>query len=182
MDHDCCGGIRTHGLPDHSQKAEPTTQAGRYGRIVVTALRMPLAARQAAEASMAAELKRRGADAIMMSTISPAGADKTAKAMVARVLGTGARAVFVLDPFVFRQDGKPVVKSIILSGLNYADPNEVVPSPPITYKAAIYDVDNLRRAWISDINSRDQNGKHFNTLAGEAGADAVSKAVAAKAF
>ncbi len=165
-----------------AKKAEPTTQAGRYGRIVVLAVRMPLAARQAAESSMAAALQQRGAQAIMMSQISPPGADKTAKAMVARVLDTGARAVFVLDPFVFRQNGKPVVKSVILSGLNFADPNEVVPAPPITYKAAIYDVENLRRAWIDDINSRDQGGKHFNLLAGQAGEDAVAKAVAAKAF
>lgn len=131
---------------------------------------------------MATELKRRGAEPILMSTISPPGTDKTAKAMVARVLDTGASAVFVLDPFVFRQNGKPVVKSVILSGLNFADPNEVVPSPPITYKAAIYDVNNLRRAWIGDINSRDQSGKQFSTLAGEAGVDAVANAVSAKAF
>ncbi len=166
-----------------TKKAQtPATQAASYGKVVVVAIRMPPDARIAAEAGMAAALQQRGAQAITMSSISPPGADKTAKAMVARVLGTGATKVFVLDPFVFRRQGKSVVKSVILSGFNYTDPNEEVPSAPLTYKAALYDADELRRVWIGDVNSRDQRGKRFVKLAGEAGTDAVAEAAKAKAF
>ena len=160
----------------------PATWAAGYGKVVVIAIRMPPEARTAAEAGMAAALRQRGAQAITMSSISPPGAGRTAKAMVARVLGTGATGVFVLDPFVFRRRGKPVVKSVILSGLGHTDPNEQVPSAPLTYKAALYDAEKLRRVWIGDVNSRDQRGTQFARLAGQAGTDAVAEATKAGAF
>lgn len=167
-------GCKTSGGPTLE-----STPAAKFVRVVVAAVRMPPEARQAAEARLAAEIGKRGVEVILMSTLVGADEAQTPKAMVTKVLQARARAVFVLDPFVFREDGKQVARTVILSGLRGMNTTEVIAQPPITYKAALYDVDKVYRMWMNDVNSIEQKGRPYPALAEDAASEAVAKAVKA---
>jgi len=154
-----------------------TTPAAKYGKIVVAVVRMPPDARRAAEARLAADIGRRGVEVILMSSLVGPGEAETPKALVSKVLQARARAVFVLDPFVFREGGKQVARTVILSGLHDINTTEVVTQPPITYKAALYDVDRVYRMWMNDVNSIEQKGRSYPALAEDAAGEAVVKAI-----
>lgn len=156
-----------------------STPAAKYGRIVVAAVRMPANVQRAVEEQLRQEISSRGANAIALSSLTFGNEPRTPKILVQKILQAGAQAVFVLDPFVFEQDGKPVVKSVILTGLNGFDSQETVPTAPVTYKAALYDVESVIRVWMDDVNSVDQRGRKYPDLASEAARDAVAKAVKA---
>lgn len=167
-------GCLTSGGP-----ALETAPAAKYRKIVVAAVRMPPEARREAEARLAAEITRRGAVAIPLSSLEFGDEERSPKVLVQKVLQTGAQAVFVLDPFVFRKDGNTVVKTVILSGLRDLHTADVVAEPPLTYKTALFDVDRIYRVWMTDVNSVEQEGKAYPALATEAAGEAVAKAVEA---
>lgn len=156
-----------------------STPAAKYGRIVVAAIRMPASVQRAVEERLRAEIAGRGVNAITLGSLNLGTEPRTPKILVQKILQAGAQAVFVLDPFVFERDGEPVVKSVILTGLNGFDDKETIASPPVTYKAALYDVDNIYRVWMDDVNSVEQRGKTYPALATEAAREAVAKAVKA---
>lgn len=151
-----------------------------HGTIVVGAVRVPPAVQAAAEARMAAVLTReRNVNVVKLSTIQAESGDLSPQGLVRRVLKVGATAVIILDPFVFEENRKTVVRSIVLSGLRKASPDDVVNSPPVTYKAAVYDVDKVIRAWMDDVNSP-KSRKSYEDRAATAGESAIMKAVKAR--
>jgi hypothetical protein len=154
-----------------------TTPAAKYGKIVVAVVRLPPEARRTAEARLAADIGGRGAEVILMSSLVGPGEDQTPRELVSKVLQARASAVFVLDPFVFREGGKQVARTVILSGLQDINTTEVVAQPPITYKAALYDVGRVYRVWMNDVNSIEQKGRPYPALAEDAAGEAVVKAI-----
>ncbi len=144
---------------------------------------MPTAVKHATEARMAALLsEKQGIKVFQLSRLPNSDGATGAEGLVRQVINAGAKAVIVIDPFVFSENGKTVVRSIVLSGLRKASPDDVVGKPPLTYKAAIYDVDKVLRVWLDDINSAPSKNKTFEDLAAQAGEQAINKAIAAKAL
>ena len=169
---------QTLGLDD-----EPLVSNARYGKVVVAALRMPTSVKHAAETRMAAVLsQKKGIKVVQLSRLPNSNNATGAEDIVRLVINAGAKAVIVIDPFVFRENGKTVVRSIVLSGLRKASPDDVVGKPPLTYKAAIYDVDKVLRVWLDDINSAPSKKQTFEDLAAQAGELAIDKAIAANAL